>query len=71
MAAVVSCFAERLTADVWARMVAKVPPSGPYRKVARIQRYVTYGNPELLVVFTDGTTTRCAPNAVWEIEEPS
>lgn len=66
---VVSCFADKLAAGVWARMVARVGPSGPYRKVARIQRYVSYGNPELLVVFTDGTTARTAPGTVWEIDE--
>lgn len=71
MRAVSSCFAERLTAGVWARMVAKVPPPAPYRRIDRIQRYVTYGNPELLVVFTDGTAVRSAPNAVWEVEEGS
>lgn len=69
MAGVVSCFAERLTANVWARRVESDGPSGPYRKIVRIHRQVVYGTPELVVMFTDGTSVRTRPNAVWEVDE--
>ena len=69
MAGVVSCFAHRLTAGIRARRVSKWGPSGPYRLIDRIHRHVSYGNPELVVTFSDGSTVRSAPGDVWEVEE--
>lgn len=58
--------ADRLTEGLWVRYPSVTP--GPWRQIDRVYRQHTYGNPEVVVLFTDGSKANVAPDQLWELD---
>lgn len=58
--------ADRLVEGLWVRYPSVTPDT--WRQIDRVYSQHTYGSPEVVVLFTNGTKAHVAPDQLWELD---